>query len=65
MEQIRILAPTAILGYGFPLASFAEAWHMSPMPLLWTADLLIPVPIIWERSAFVDRSAVKRIWSSF
>ena len=30
MEELRVLSPTAILGYGFPMESFVEGMKRAP-----------------------------------
>ena len=44
MEEYRILAPTAILGYGFPLSSFEEGMKRKPHLIAVDAGSTDPGP---------------------
>ena len=46
LPPIRILSPTAILGYGFPETSFAAGLALNPDVIAVDAGPPIPAPII-------------------
>ncbi len=61
MEEIRLLAPTAILGYGFPLDSFYRAMEMKPHLIGVDAGSTDPGPYyLGKGKSFTDRVSVKR-----
>ena len=57
----RVLAPTAILGYGFPVLSLREGMRLSPHVIAVDAGSTDPGPYyLGAGEAFTDRAAVKR-----
>ena len=61
MEEIKILSPTAILGYGFPEASFQRGLEKEPDLIAVDAGSVDPGPYyLGAGVSFTDRSAVKR-----
>ncbi len=61
MDELRILSPTAILGYGFPLASFQAGLERSPHVIAVDAGSTDPGPYyLGSGQSFTQRSAVKR-----
>lgn len=61
MKELCILSPTAILGYGFPEASFEEAMRMNPDVIAVDAGSTDPGPYyLGAGISFTDRNAVKR-----
>ena len=61
MEEIRILSPTAILGYGFPESSFIEGMRKEPHVIAVDAGSTDPGPYyLGSGISFTDRQAVKR-----
>ncbi len=61
MEEIRILSPTAILGYGFPVASFQEGMRRRPHVIAVDAGSTDPGPYyLGAGKSFTDRNGVKR-----
>ncbi|MDD2706930.1 MAG: acyclic terpene utilization AtuA family protein [Verrucomicrobiae bacterium] len=61
MDEIRILSPTAILGYGFPRESFLRGMKASPHVIAVDAGSSDPGPFyLGHGKSFVDRNAVKR-----
>ena len=61
MREFRILSPTAILGYGFPLASFQAGLAKKPHLIAVDAGSTDPGPYyLGEGVSFTDRQAVKR-----
>lgn len=61
MEEYRILSPTAILGYGFPLASFEEGMSRKPQLIAVDAGSTDPGPYyLGAGVSFTERKAVKR-----
>jgi len=61
MEEMRILAPTAILGYGFPEESFNAAMRLKPHVIAADAGSTDPGPYyLGAGKSFTDRNAVKR-----
>ena len=61
MEEYRILAPTAILGYGFPLSSFKEGMKRRPHLIAVDAGSTDPGPYyLGAGVSFTQRRAVKR-----
>jgi len=61
MNEFRVLAPTAILGYGFPEASFAEGMSRNPHVIAVDAGSTDPGPYyLGSGKSFTDRNAVKR-----
>ncbi|WP_028734418.1 acyclic terpene utilization AtuA family protein [Rhizobium leguminosarum] len=61
MDEIRILSPTAILGYGFPETSFAEGLRRKPHVIAVDAGSSDPGPYyLGAGVSFTDRTAVKR-----
>jgi len=61
MEEMRILSPTAILGYGFPEESFYEGMKKKPHVIAVDAGSTDPGPYyLGAGVSFTDRNAVKR-----
>lgn len=61
MEELRVLSPTAILGYGFPLKSFEEGMKRHPHVIAVDAGSTDPGPYyLGSGIPFTDRNAVKR-----
>ncbi|MCL2663488.1 MAG: DUF1446 domain-containing protein [Oscillospiraceae bacterium] len=61
MEEFRILSTTAILGYGFPIASFEEGMKRNPHLIAVDAGSTDPGPYyLGAGVSFTDRDAVKR-----
>ncbi|MCL2392772.1 MAG: 3-methylaspartate ammonia-lyase, partial [Oscillospiraceae bacterium] len=60
-EEYRILSTTAILGYGFPVASFEEGMKRNPHLIAVDAGSTDPGPYyLGAGVSFTDRGAVKR-----
>ncbi len=61
MEEIRMLAPTAILGYGFPLDSFMRGMEEKPHLIGVDAGSTDPGPFyLGKGKSFTDSVAVRR-----
>ncbi|MDO4790685.1 MAG: acyclic terpene utilization AtuA family protein [Porphyromonas sp.] len=61
MEEIRVLSPTAILGYGFPEESFLEGMKRNPHVIAVDAGSTDPGPYyLGAGKSFTDRNSVKR-----
>jgi hypothetical protein len=61
MKEIRVLSPTAILGYGFPEESFNEGMRRKPHVIAVDAGSTDPGPYyLGAGYSFTDRNAVKR-----
>ncbi|MCL2397208.1 MAG: DUF1446 domain-containing protein [Defluviitaleaceae bacterium] len=61
MKEFRVLSPTAILGYGFPAASFEEGMSHKPHVIAVDAGSTDPGPYyLGSGKSFTDRGAVKR-----
>lgn len=61
MDEIRILSPTAILGYGFPKLSFEEGLRRDPHVIAIDAGSSDPGPYyLGAGVSFTDRDSVKR-----
>lgn len=61
MDEMRILSPTAILGYGFPKASFEEGLRRKPHVIAVDAGSSDPGPYyLGAGVSFTERGAVKR-----
>lgn len=61
LNELRILSPTAILGYGFPLASFQAGLARNPDVIAVDAGSTDPGPYyLGSGQSFTQRSAVKR-----
>ena len=61
MNEFRVLAPTAILGYGFPEASFIEGMKRKPHAIAVDAGSTDPGPYyLGAGKSFTDRAGVKR-----
>ncbi len=61
MDEFRILSTTAILGYGFPVASFEEGMKRKPHLIAVDAGSTDPGPYyLGAGISFTDRDAVKR-----
>lgn len=61
MEEIRILSPTAILGYGFPMDSFVEGMKRKPHVIAVDAGSTDPGPYyLGAGKSFTDFNSVKR-----
>ncbi|TEB16409.1 hypothetical protein Psfp_01434 [Pelotomaculum sp. FP] len=60
-QEIRVLSPTAILGYGFPLDSFQNGIAKKPHVIAVDAGSSDPGPYyLGSGHSFTDRGAVKR-----
>jgi len=60
-EEFRVLSPTAILGYGFPLASFEAGMALNPHLIAVDGGSTDPGPYyLGAGISFTDRGAVKR-----
>lgn len=60
-EEFRVLSPTAILGYGFPEASFMRGMERKPHLIAVDAGSTDPGPYyLGAGKAFTDRAFVKR-----
>ncbi|MCL2839866.1 MAG: DUF1446 domain-containing protein [Defluviitaleaceae bacterium] len=61
MEELKILSPTAILGYGFPMDSWEEGMRREPDVIAVDAGSTDPGPYyLGAGISFTDREAVKR-----
>ena len=61
MEEIRVLSPTAILGYGFPIESFVAGMERKPHVIAVDAGSTDPGPYyLGAGKSFTDRNSVKR-----
>ena len=61
LKDIRVLSPTAILGYGFPLESFQEGMKRKPDVIAVDAGSTDPGPYyLGAGISFTDRNSVKR-----
>ncbi|NLL49450.1 MAG: DUF1446 domain-containing protein [Firmicutes bacterium] len=61
LTEIRVLSPTAILGYGFPVASFEAGLARDPHVIAVDAGSTDPGPYyLGSGESFTQRSAVKR-----
>ncbi len=61
MEEMRILSPTAILGYGFPESSFEAGMALKPHVIAVDAGSTDPGPYyLGAGKSFTDRNGVKR-----
>ena len=61
MNEFRVLAPTAILGYGFPESSFENGMKKKPHVIAVDAGSTDPGPYyLGSGKSFTDRNAVKR-----
>ena len=61
MEEIRVLSPTAILGYGFPIESFNAGMERKPHVIAVDAGSTDPGPYyLGAGKSFTDRNSVKR-----
>ena len=61
MTELKILSPTAILGYGFPMDSWSEGMNRKPDVIAVDAGSTDPGPYyLGAGVSFTDRSAVKR-----
>lgn len=61
MKQLRVLSPTAILGYGFPISSFEEGMKRKPHVIAVDAGSTDPGPYyLGAGKSFTDRNSVKR-----
>jgi len=61
MNEFRVLAPTAILGYGFPESSFKSGMKKKPHVIAVDAGSTDPGPYyLGSGKSFTDRNAVKR-----
>jgi len=60
-QEIRVLSPTAILGYGFPLESFRKGLAKKPHVIAVDAGSIDPGPYyLGSGHSFTDYAAVKR-----
>lgn len=61
MREMRVLSPTAILGYGFPMESFEKGMSMKPDVIAVDAGSSDPGPYyLGSGKSFTDKGAVKR-----
>ena len=61
MKQLKVLSPTAILGYGFPIESFEKGMNLKPDVIAVDAGSTDPGPYyLGAGISFTDRAAVKR-----
>jgi hypothetical protein len=61
MRELKILSPTAILGYGFPMSSWEEGIREKPDVIAVDAGSTDPGPYyLGAGVSFTDRAAVKR-----
>ncbi len=61
MKEIKVLSPTAILGYGFPIESFEEGMRRNPDVIAVDAGSTDPGPYyLGAGKSFTDRNSVKR-----
>ena len=61
MKEMRVLSPTAILGYGFPMESFKEGIRRRPDVIAVDGGSTDPGPYyLGSGQSFTDRTAVKR-----
>jgi hypothetical protein len=61
MRELRVLSPTAILGYGFPMESFIEGMKRKPHVIAVDAGSTDPGPYyLGAGIPFTDETAVKR-----
>lgn len=61
MKEIRVLSPTAILGYGFPMESFSAGLARKPDVIAVDAGSTDPGPYyLGAGVSFTDRMAVRR-----
>ena len=61
MKQLRVLSPTAILGYGFPLESFVEGMKRKPHVIAVDAGSTDPGPYyLGSGTGFVKAMQIKR-----
>ena len=61
MTEFRVLSPTAILGYGFPEASFMRGIRRTPHLIAVDAGSTDPGPYyLGAGKSFTNRSNVKR-----
>lgn len=61
MKEMRVLSPTAILGYGFPIKSFEEGMKRKPHVIAVDGGSTDPGPYyLGSGKSFTDRNAVKR-----
>ena len=61
MKELRVLSPTAILGYGFPMESFEEGMKRKPHVIAVDAGSTDPGPYyLGAGKSFTDRNSVKR-----
>ena len=61
MKEMKILSPTAILGYGFPESSFEEGMKLNPDVIAVDAGSTDPGPYyLGEGKSFTDWNGVKR-----
>ena len=61
MNEMRVLSPTAILGYGFPLESFQAGMDKKPHVIAVDAGSTDPGPYyLGAGKSFTDKNSVKR-----
>lgn len=61
MDELRVLSPTAILGYGFPMESFVEGMKRAPHVIAVDAGSTDPGPYyLGAGKSFTDNNSVKR-----
>src|SRR3990172_4864560 len=61
LDEIRVLSPTAILGYGYPLSSFANGLARNPHVIAVDAGSTDPGPYyLGAGKSFTSRLCVKR-----
>lgn len=60
-REVRVFSPTAILGYGFPMASFEAGLKLNPHVIAVDGGSTDPGPYyLGSGKSFTDRMAVKR-----
>ena len=60
-KELRVFSPTAILGYGFPMASFEAGLKLKPHVIAVDGGSTDPGPYyLGSGKSFTDRAAVKR-----
>jgi hypothetical protein len=61
MQELKVLSPTAILGYGFPVDSFLAGLERNPDVIAVDGGSTDPGPYyLGSGNSFTDRTAVKR-----
>lgn len=61
MKELRVLSPTAILGYGFPMDSFIEGMKRKPHVIAVDGGSTDPGPYyLGAGKSFTDKNSIKR-----